>query len=255
MARFLKLSSMSCMVAALSMAATPALAADFPQARHPGAVTSAPVQHWDNNSVNAQRHRHWHHRDRVDAGDVLAGVLIIGGIAAIANAASRPRTERRYPDNDARYRQPVNARSSNSGNGLDRAVDMCVNEIERDVRVDTVDGASRTGSGWTVTGTLYNGDGFSCQIDNRGRISDISYGDQVAASFDGQSDRQPDRQWDDARYRQAWQQVESGAENRTDGDPEPYEYAQVDPQPTGPQPAYPGGPIDGDLPEEDGFGG
>lgn len=248
------------MVAALSMAATPALAADFPQAQfpqaqHSGAVTSAPVQHWDSNSVNAQRHRHWRHRDRVDAGDVLAGVLIIGGIAAIANAASKPRTDRRYPDNDARYRQPANARSSNSGNGLDRAVDMCVNAIERDVRVDTVDGASRTGSGWNVTGTLYNGDGFSCQIDNRGRISDISYGNQVATGFDGQPDRQPDRQWDDARYRQARQQVESGGGNRAEGGPEPYEYAGVDPQPTGPQPAYPGGPIDGDLPEEDGFGG
>ena len=29
-----------------------------------------------------------HHRDRVDAGDVLTGILIIGGIAAIASAAS-----------------------------------------------------------------------------------------------------------------------------------------------------------------------
>ena len=30
-----------------------------------------------------------HHRDRVDAGDVIAGILIIGGIAAIASAASK----------------------------------------------------------------------------------------------------------------------------------------------------------------------
>lgn len=48
-----------------------------------------------------------HHHDRVDAGDVLAGILIIGGIAAIASAASnnkqkRAEPEYRYPDAPAR---------------------------------------------------------------------------------------------------------------------------------------------------------
>lgn len=47
-----------------------------------------------------------HHRDRVDAGDIFAGILVIGGIAAIASAASKSSREKRareqgYPD--ARY--------------------------------------------------------------------------------------------------------------------------------------------------------
>ena len=240
MTRFMKLSSVSCMAAALSMAATPALAAEFAPGTG-GTLTAKPGLHWDSDAGNAQRYRHWRDRDRVDAGDILAGILIIGGIAAIADAASKPRNAPRYPENDARYRQPANARSSDSGSGIDRAVDMCVNEIERDVRVDSVDGASRNGSGWNVTGTLYNGDGFSCQIDNRGQIADISYGGKVAVT--------QDRQWDDERYRAAREQIDStGAQDA-------YEYAQVEPQPAGPQPAYPGGPIDGDIPQDGELGG
>ena len=44
--------------------------------------------------------RHYHRDRGIDGGDVLAGVLIIGGIAAIASAASKDRRDRetRYPD-------------------------------------------------------------------------------------------------------------------------------------------------------------
>ena len=50
--------------------------------------------------------RHWRHHDRVDGGDVLAGVLILGGIAAVAAAASssnRSREARDYRYPDSRY--------------------------------------------------------------------------------------------------------------------------------------------------------
>lgn len=66
--------------------------------------------------------RHWHHRDRgVDAGDVFAGLLIIGGIAAVASAASKANRDKRsreardyrYPDDrypdrrNPEYRAPT----------------------------------------------------------------------------------------------------------------------------------------------------
>ena len=192
MTRFRKASAALGLTAALSMAATPGMAAQLPAAAAPDTAPVG-VHQWDGDAVKAERHRRWrHHRNRIDAGDVLAGVLIIGGIAAIADAASRPKR-------DDRYRE-TSSRRSTSGDGLDRAVDMCLGQIERDVRVDTVDNVARTGEGWSVTGTIYNGDSFSCQIDNRGRVSDITYGNDFAAT--------EDRQWNDERYRAARAQVD-----------------------------------------------
>lgn len=53
--------------------------------------------------------RHWHSRDRgIDGGDVLAGVLIIGGIAAVAAAASKSSRDRRASE----YRVPENEQRS-----------------------------------------------------------------------------------------------------------------------------------------------
>lgn len=142
---------------------------------------------------------HHHHRDRVDAGDIFAGILIIGGIAAIASAAGRSDRERRerevryperrYPsdqdyrdyrdyrdgdgrygdDRDDRYGRPYG--ESNYASGIDGAVDRCVSEVERDDRrVDTVDNVNREGDGWRVEGRLNNGRDFSCSVDVDGRI-------------------------------------------------------------------------------------
>lgn len=238
MTRFRKASAALALTAALSMAATPGMAAQLPAVAAPDTAPVG-VHQWDGDAVKAERHRRWrHHRNRIDAGDVLAGVLIIGGIAAIADAASRPKRDDRY--RETRYPERNNSsRRSTSGDGLDRAVDMCLGQIERDVRVDTVDNVARTGEGWSVTGTIYNGDSFSCQIDNRGRVSDITYGSDFAAA--------EDRQWNDERYRAARAQV--------DQQDYPVDTAMVQDEPVGPQPAYPGGPIDGDLAEDGELGG
>ncbi|TNE30461.1 MAG: hypothetical protein EP350_08400 [Alphaproteobacteria bacterium] len=70
-------------------------------------------------------------RDRIDAGDIIAGAVILGGIAAIASATSknsRYRDDYRYGDRDYRGRDRY---------GYDnprRAVEMCVNAVERDAR-------------------------------------------------------------------------------------------------------------------------
>ena len=76
---------------------------------------------------------HAGHRDRdgIDAGDIIAGAVILGGIAAIASATSknkRYRDDYRYGDRDYRH---------GGRYGYDnprRAVEMCVNAVERDAR-------------------------------------------------------------------------------------------------------------------------
>ena len=197
------------------------------------------------------------HRRGIDGGDVLAGVLILGGIAAIASAASNKNErrererydDRRYDDrryDDRRYddRRATNPRAS-GGSGIDNAVDMCLAEIERDVRVDTVDGASRTASGWLVTGSLFNGSGFTCAIDNSGRISNIDYGgfsgigsyDNGGAPAAGQL---TDDRYADARARVGMQNYVVG-EATTE-----FAYNDAPAVSEGPLPAYPGGPLPGE---------
>lgn len=134
------------------------------------------------------RHRGWR-RNRVDAGDVLIGAAIVGGIVAIANANNRRERERevviveRDPrlrdverDNDTRYRDDRRAAPRGTGaSGLDNAVNICLDRIERDVRVDAVDNVQRTASGWQVRGSIFNGAQFECRIGNNGQIDAIEY--------------------------------------------------------------------------------
>ena len=174
------LAAATAVAAAFSLLATPAIAVDLPR--------PAAAKAFDGEALNAERdrRRRWHRdRDDIDAGDVVAGVVILGAIAAIAGAAKRNREERyptEYPypdadpDEDVRYRSPVENERFES-RGLDRAVDMCVAEVERrSGRIGTVDGANRGTDGWRVSGELENGDSYSCAIGNDGRISDVRVG-------------------------------------------------------------------------------
>ena len=133
------------LAAASAMAASPALAADLSQ---PSAPAPSPAQigfvpsAWKAETAGHHRYRRWHHRrNRIDAGDVIVGALVIGGIAAIASSASKNERERRRErerDYDRRYEERRyderrNTRGSGS-RGLDNAVDQCVERVERDVR-------------------------------------------------------------------------------------------------------------------------
>jgi hypothetical protein len=71
------------------------------------------------------------HRDRddIDVGDIIAGALIIGGIAAVASAG-RDRDYRDYRYND-RYRGRYNDRYYNRGGSPRSAVEQCVYAAER----------------------------------------------------------------------------------------------------------------------------
>lgn len=207
-------------IATLSLAATPAAAAELPTPRAAASAHAAAAE-WTDASVTAERSRwrHRRHRDDVDAGDVIAGVLILGGIAAVAGAIDNDRDPPR-----ADYRYPA---SRYQGGGMDRAAEMCVAEIERDVRVGSVDGVDRDASGWRVSGSLYDGGGFTCRIGNDGRIFDVDYG-RGGVRYDGAA---TDRQWSDEAYASAWDRVDGPAVAPTEQ----------------PQPAYPGGPLPGEA--------
>ncbi len=115
--------------------------------------------------------------DGIDAGDVIAGALIIGGIAAIASAASRnDRYDgRRYGrDNDRGwgYNDGGNGYYNNGYNSR-RAVDQCVRAARQDAgrygwaRVTDVTSIERVRGGYAVRGRLV--------VDRRGRGSDRGY--------------------------------------------------------------------------------
>ncbi|MGN6496794.1 MAG: hypothetical protein ACTHK5_05560 [Tsuneonella sp.] len=221
------------LLAAATMAATPAAAASFEAQTARSSVPVAAA--WDSNGQNADQYRRYRyrHHDGIDGGDVLAGVLILGGIAAIASAASnssRNRTYRypdTYPNPDYRTRpyeyRPYRGDSRYlDSNGINGAIDSCVREIERDRRIGRVDSVDRLSDGWRVTGSVAGGEGFTCRVGNDGRIDDVDYG--ARAGWQG-SDAAPgaaDRQWSDDQYASA-----RAAQSQA-------------------QPAYPGGPLPGD---------
>jgi hypothetical protein len=206
----------------------------------------------------------------VDAGDVLIGAAIIGGIAAIAGASNnrtrerdvvvveRDVRDRDWDQRDTRRNDDRRAAPRGTGaSGLDNAVNICLNRIERDVRVDTVDNVERTGAGWLVSGVLFNGSSFQCRIGNSGQIDGIDYGGGFAfaptAAPAAADAPRADGQWDDQRYASA--RLALGGTVRPDMAvseavmPSAQAVAQPATASTA-MPAYPGGPIPGEeIPE------
>jgi hypothetical protein len=177
MCRINRFAAASALAAAFSMAATPAMA------REHG---------W----------RHWHHHDRIEAGDVIAGAVILGGIAAIASAASKhDHDEQAPPPAVPSDRQGYSDERRDSDVALDRTADTCVDAVERGRdRVDSVDDVSRGGDGWTVSGVLANGADFTCLIGNDGRVADVHVAGSrtdAAAPDDGGAYRGQEQDRDD----------------------------------------------------------
>ncbi len=133
-----------------------------------------------------------HHDDGLSGGDVLAGLLVIGGIAAIAVAASNAEKHKRedardypardYPERDYRggnYTPPLGQDSSPSwGSGpgsIDAAVDSCTTEVERGREpVDSVDTVTKAVDGWRIEGHLRGGQPFACRVGSDGRIGSLT---------------------------------------------------------------------------------
>ena len=148
----------------------------------------------------------------IDAGDVIAGAVVIGGIAALAGAFDKDdRRDRRYRDRHRGYDNPYGYRGGHPENAINR----CVAAVEREARragyryarVTQIRDVDRERRGWEVEGRIevdgargygynqgrygyndrydrydrrgYRGRGydsgkFSCDI-RRGRIVDIDF--------------------------------------------------------------------------------
>ena len=146
-------------------------------------------------------------RDRgIDAGDVIAGALIIGGIAAVAPAAKNNRYDDRYRtrgygyDYDRQYDNRYDRRYDRGYDSSQRAVQLCAAAVQRDVRrygyryadVTQIRDVDRERYGYEVKGRLvvdgqrgydrYDRRGyrradegkFTCDV-SRGRVVDIDY--------------------------------------------------------------------------------
>lgn len=266
MALTLRAGLLAAALAATTILAAPASAA--PLAPEAAASTYFAPSRFDPAAETAQWGCRWGcgwgrrgwRRNRIDAGDVLIGAAIIGGALAIADSQRRRERDRdvvvidrdpRYRDRDADFdRRDTRRDDRRAGSaGLDSAVDMCLDRIERDVRVETVDNAERTASGWQVTGSIFNGAQFRCRIGNDGRIDTIDYDGTFGVSSVGAGDGQ----WDAQDYASA--RAGLGGTVRPDMAVQETEVrgglavapTRAPAAAAAPLPAYPGGPIPGEV--------
>ena len=140
-----------------------------------GAVTAATLTVSMAAPAEAQRYRR--HYDRgIDAGDVITGVAVIGGIAAIASALNRDSYSYGY-NNRYRYRD-----------GYRYAVNSCAAQADRYGRVRITDVDQTGGDRFRVRGVVERGGGyydrgygydrdfgerFTCVAFGNGRIRDF----------------------------------------------------------------------------------
>ncbi len=181
--------------ALLATSATPALAANL--GLIPSVQNVAADDLSQSSSDYRRRDRYRHHRDRIDAGDIAAGIGILAGIAIIADIASKSNKNKRrtqgdqYPDSYPQDRYPTDRYPQdnrqdtrdavpggryNNGNDVGAAVDACARAAEQkagnNARVGEIDSVTREGSGWQVLGTLSDGDRsdgdrkFNCATSN-----------------------------------------------------------------------------------------
>ncbi len=138
-------------------------------------------------SVTPAMARDYRDRDGISAGEIIAGAVVIGGIAALAGAFDGDRD--RYDRGDRRYdRGDRWDRGDRVGYGVNprTAVDRCVRAAENQARrggyrfADVIDvrDIDRTRDGFRVRGRIDVGGGwdrrgndrgnFSCFVDGRG---------------------------------------------------------------------------------------
>jgi len=239
------------LMASLAMAATPAHALELPRP-----MGSAPIA-VDMGTGDAAHYRRYRHRNNgVDTGDIIAGILVLGGIAAIASAAGR--------DDDRPYRERANVPDRERGReadrsfesrGISRAVDMCMEEIERGRdRVASVDEAVRNAQGWYVSGALESGHAFTCRIGNDGRIDQVDVAGRTdVANSSGGEDRSyvDDRQYDDAVYARLRATQAGAPQPGLRDDRSAVVSSRSGDDAGGQRPAYPGGPFPGEQGYDD----
>lgn len=116
---------------------------------------------------------HRRHRDRIGAGEVIAGVAILGVIAAIAASGSK---NRRATDG---YRGGIQDENA--------AADACAAATERrGAQVTGIDNVYRTADGYSVRGTVSTGGGYDRY--NQTRFTcEVRYGAVDSVRIDGGS--------------------------------------------------------------------
>lgn len=167
----------------------PALAAPIPAAAPQSFAAADPITladlGWDQGDERASqwrrgwRNRGWLGRNRIDGGDILAGALILGGIAAVASAVSNSSRNRdrdldrnqRIPDDRFSYNDDVRSASSQCGAAA-------AAQSGFGARVERIDNVVRDANGWRVEGLVgsrNNGvDSFTCGI-SYGRIDYVTF--------------------------------------------------------------------------------
>lgn len=134
-------------------------------------------------------------RDGIGAGEIIAGAVVLGGLAAILSASNNDRYDSRYRgryDNDPRYGYGYDY--NRYGNSRS-AVSQCVSAVERGSRrygntdVTQVTSIDRKRDGYKVKGRVVVRDGyggrwgrggsydrgkFSCDV-RYGRVQDIKF--------------------------------------------------------------------------------
>jgi hypothetical protein len=142
------------------------------------------------------------HNDGISAGDIIAGALVIGGIAAVASSIGKDRYDRTYGgpyygDYNNRYDSGYGYDYNRYGNSR-QAVQQCVNAAQRGAyraRVTDIRSIDRKRDGYRIKGTVvvnergggwgrdynyrYNGryydqGRFSCDVQN-GRVVDVDF--------------------------------------------------------------------------------
>ena len=150
----------------------------------------------------AQDYRYDRDDDGIGAGEIIAGAVVLGGLAAILGSGNRDRYyDRDYRYNDSRYRDR-NYRYNNTYNrrGNSRqAVDQCVRTAEREARryggtqaeVYEIRDIDRKRDGYKVKGRIAVRDGygsyrrgyrnagwdegkFTCEV-RYGRVADLDF--------------------------------------------------------------------------------
>ena len=208
-------------VAATTMAVSPAMATRTVSITAPLSAKPARSPAWTPADDVFANHRR--NRGGSTVGNVLTGLLVIGGIAAVAKAIDKDQEKRRrdrtqgrdypyrdgpYPDEPYDYRdsrRDDDRRDDSFGRGysreVDRVVDACAAEAQRSGRVDEILDVGKVGDEWRVRGDYDDGRAFSCSVDRNGRAyvgldSQASNGwntrgsdeDPVARPYDPQAD-------------------------------------------------------------------
>lgn len=325
---YLRTGAIAGLLASASMAMTPAHAAELPSdlgtAKHNTLFTEFETPNPGDSLEEVSEWRRWgrwrgrgwrrgwrRHRG-VRAGDVLAGVAIIGGIAAIASAANnnnrRDRDDRRrerhrdwerdnelrdlreqnqeqqreldylrsrgvdaqpYQGTGASERSSQSRHGSSASIGINQAIDTCTQGVSRDAGPADITGVERAGNGWNVRGRAASGDAFTCSVSGNGSIEAIDFPNGLRSQRDAE---RYDTGYTADYTRRGSQPLNAANPVQADGQLSDDGYARAriamdqrsDPrQPLGAgysdarsksaqapvqaQPAYPGGPIPGEV--------